>query len=282
MISGPALAAFGDYREIVLVSPRPGFAIRYGVVTSRVSAVARLLGVGLCATALCGIASCTSTTGGTEASDPPASGSAKKGPAAGFSASLSDQLKSGTASTDNKAAKGAKGDRDATPEATTAVELPIPGAGPSRPPATRRKVKPPAAVAAIKFDLEPNWERDLDTPGTISFVLNVPNSTDTRLFGFAYGYDFADAPADQDTYRKYLAERKVMNVTLDRQRGAAWYLEGTDGTGVPVFRTVVLYGGKRLVCGGSLYKDKASTALGADLRDKVVAAAKKICETLTL
>jgi hypothetical protein len=42
------------------------------------------------------------------------------------------------------------------------------------------------------------------------------------------------------------------------------------------------YGGKRLVCYGSLYKDKESTAFGPDLRDKVVNAAKKICETLAL
>ncbi len=45
---------------------------------------------------------------------------------------------------------------------------------------------------------------------------------------------------------------------------------------------LVTYGGKRLVCFGSLYKDKVATALGPDLRDKVVNTAKKICETLAL
>jgi hypothetical protein len=122
----------------------------------------------------------------------------------------------------------------------------------------------------------------MDIAGTISFVLNVPNSSDTRLFAFRYGYDAADAPAEPDAYKRFLAEKKLLTVTLDRQRGAAWYLEGTDAAGVPAFRTLVLFGGKRLICGGSLYKDKASTALGPDLRDKVVAAAKKICETLAL
>lgn len=232
--------------------------------------------------ALSSVVSCTSTTGGTAASDPQGSGSAQKGSAAGFSASLSDQLKGSGAASETKDANDAKPDGGAAPQPTPPAPPPIPGAGPARPPATRHKVKPSADVAAIKFDLEPNWDRDLDTAGTISFVLNVPNSTDTRLFVFSYGYDFADAPADRETYKTYLADHKVMTVTLDRQRGAAWYLEGTDGTGVPMFRTVVLFGGKRLVCGGSLYKDKASTALGADLRDKVVAAAKKICETLAL
>lgn len=223
---------------------------------------------------------CTSTTGGTATSE--GSGSAQKGSATGFSANLTDQLKTGAPAADSKNPSEAKADGGVAAPTPPPIEPPVPGTGPTRPPATRRKVKPPADVAAIKFDLEPNWERDLDTPGTISFVLNVPNSSDSRLFAFTYGYDFADAPADPDTYKKYLADHKIMNVTLDRQRGAAWYLEGTDGTGVPVFRTVVMFGGKRLVCGGALYKDKVSTSLGADLRDKVVAAAKKICETLAL
>jgi len=143
-------------------------------------------------------------------------------------------------------------------------------------------VKPSPEIAAIKLDLEPNWERDVDTPGTISFVLNVPNSSESRLFSFRYGLEATDAPLDHDAYQRFLSEKKLLTVTLDRQRGAAWYLEGTDGAGAPAFRTVVLFGGKRLICGGSLYKDKASTALGPDLRDKVVAAAKKICETLAM
>ena len=154
--------------------------------------------------------------------------------------------------------------------------------GPTRPADNRHHVNPPADLAAIKIDLEPNWDRDFDEAGTISFVLKVPNGNDTRLFSFKYGYDLANAPADRESYKKFLSDQKVLTVTLDRQRGAAWYLEGTDGTGAPAFRYLVLYGGKRLVCGGVLYKDKESTALGPDLRDKVVAAAKKICETLQL
>ena len=41
---------------------------------------------------------------------------------------------------------------------------------------------------------------------------------------------------------------------------------------------VVIYGGKKLICYGSLYKD---SGLG-DLRDQTVIQAKQICETLTL
>jgi hypothetical protein len=149
-----------------------------------------------------------------------------------------------------------------------------------RPSASRVPVKPSPEQAAIKLDLEPNWDRDVGEAGTISFVLKVPNTGDTRLFSFRYGYDPDSAPADRDAYMKWLADQKILNVTLNRQRGAAWYLEGTDGS-APAFRYLVNYGGKHLICYGSLYKDAASNQLG-DLRDKVVMAAKKICETMTL
>ncbi|HEX7699965.1 MAG TPA: hypothetical protein VF403_04570, partial [Kofleriaceae bacterium] len=170
------------------------------------------------------------------------------------------------------------GNHNSVPEPIVSTE-----AAPSRPSDKRAHVEPGSALGAIKMDMEPNWDRDYETAGTISFVLKVPNSTDTRVFNFHYGYDVIGAPTDRDAYKKYLADQKVLNVTLDRQRGAAWYLEGTDGaTNNPAFRMEVTYGGKRLVCYGSLYKDKESTAFGPDLRDKVVNAAKKICETLAL
>ena len=155
-------------------------------------------------------------------------------------------------------------------------------AGPMRPTDKYVHVAAPAELAAVKLDLEPNWDRDFQEAGTISFVLRVPNSTDTRLFSFKYGYDYPGAPSDRDAYKKFLSDRRVLDVTLDRQRGAAWYLEGVDAAGQPAFRYLVLYGGKRLVCYGSLYKTKDATALGADLRDKVVSTAKKICETIAL
>lgn len=162
------------------------------------------------------------------------------------------------------------------------TKLPPVTGGPARPSEHRGPVKPPADLAVIKLDLEPNWDRDFDQAGTVSFVLNVPATNDKRVFSFSYGYDVANAPADREAYKKFLADQRLLNVTLDRQRGSAWYLEGTDASGSPAFRYLVLFGGKRLVCGGLLYKDKDSTALGPDLRDKVVAAAKKICETLSL
>ena len=129
--------------------------------------------------------------------------------------------------------------------------------------------------------MEPNWDRDYDEAGTISFVLKVPNTNDTRVFVFHYSLDDAKAPASCEDYKKWLADGKRMNVTLDRQRNGACYFEGTDDKGVQVFRDHVYYGGKSLLCGGPLYKDAASNSLG-DLRDKVVATAKQICGTLAL
>ncbi|HEY1546746.1 MAG TPA: hypothetical protein VGG28_02965 [Kofleriaceae bacterium] len=154
--------------------------------------------------------------------------------------------------------------------------------GPPKPSEKYVHVNPSPELAAIKLDMEPNWDRDFETAGTISFVLRVPSSGDTRVFSFNYGYDFPGAPNDRDAYKKFLADRRVLDVTLDRQKGAAWYLEGNDDAGQPAFRYLVLYGGKRLTCYGSLYKTREATALGPDLRDKVVSAAKKICETIAL
>ena len=144
------------------------------------------------------------------------------------------------------------------------------------PAANRAKVKPPADIAAIKFDLEPNWERDVGEAGTFSLVVKLPNSEESRVFSARYGYENQSAPVDCDQYRKFLEDNKVLVAKLNRQRGGACYVESET-----VFRYLVNYGGKRLMCSGSLYKDAASAALG-DLRDKVLMQAKKICETLAL
>ena len=142
-------------------------------------------------------------------------------------------------------------------------------------------MKPPPEIAAIKLSLLPNWERDIGEAGTISFPLKVPGKSDVKIFIFHYGYEAPAAPADREQYKKWLGEQNVLKVSLDRQRSSAWYLEGVDGGNVPSFRILVVYGGKKLVCYGSLYKDQASNALG-DLRDQTILQAKQICETLAL
>ncbi len=129
-------------------------------------------------------------------------------------------------------------------------------------------------LRAVKLSLLANWDRDVVGPGTISLFDKNSNTT----FTFRYGYEDPTAPTDRDAYKKYLADKKILIPRIDRQSGAAWYLEGADGAGKGVFRIVVTYGGKRLICYGSTYKD---SGLG-DLRDTVVNDAKKICETIQL
>ena len=142
-------------------------------------------------------------------------------------------------------------------------------------------MKVPADLAAIKLSLLPNWDRDVDEPGTFQYVVRIKGTQSTKTFTFRYGYEDAKAPPDRDPYKKYLQDTRALTDIRDRQRGAAWFLEGNDAGGNPAFRYVVLYGGKRLICYGSLYKDAESSKLGDD-RDQTLIQAKQICETLAL
>jgi hypothetical protein len=142
-------------------------------------------------------------------------------------------------------------------------------------------VKVPADLAAIKLSLLPNWDRDVDEPGTFQYVVRIKGTQSTKTFSFRYGYDDPKAPMDREQYKKYLQDTHVLTDAKDRQRGAAWFLEGSDAAGLPAFRYVVLYGGKRLICYGSMYRDADSNRLGDD-RDQTVIQAKQICESLSL
>ena len=163
--------------------------------------------------------------------------------------------------------------------APAVAATPTPAAGA---PASRGPVKVSADLAAIKLSLLPNWDRDLDEAGTFQYVVRIKGTQTTKTFSFRYGYEDPRAPADRDQYKKYLQDTRALTGEIkDRQRGAAWFLEGTDASGLPAFRYVVLYGGKRLICYGSLYKDAESNRLGDD-RDQTLIQAKQICETLAL
>ena len=160
-------------------------------------------------------------------------------------------------------------------------DVEMPAAKPTRA-KPRGPVKVPADLAAIKLSLLPNWDRDVDAPGTFQYVVRIKGTHSTKTFTFRYGYDDPRAPSDRDQYKKFLQDSKALNGDLkDRQRGSAWFLEGSDAAGLPAFRYMVLYGGKRLICYGSLYKDADSNRLGDD-RDQTVIQAKQICETLAL
>jgi hypothetical protein len=146
----------------------------------------------------------------------------------------------------------------------------------------RGPVKVPADLAAIKLSLLPNWDRDIGQAGTFQYVVRIKGTQNTKTFTFHYGYDDPKAPRDHEQYKKYLQDTRALSGEIrDRQRGAAWFLEGSDASGSPAFRYVVLYGGKQLICYGSLYKDAESSRLGDD-RDQTLIQAKQICETLAL
>ena len=229
-------------------------------------------------------------------STPPSAGSATPPPAgsaqvaAGLAKDPKPDVKAGSAerpagSADPKAGSGTLvTNRDSSPPVIgpgSAVK-----AGSGAPVITtnapRVAVKPSAEVAAIKLSLEPNWDRDIGEAGTISLVVKVPGTADsTRVFAFHYGYEDAKAPSDRDAYKKWLADNNILKPNMDRQHGGSWYLEGVDGSGAPAFRSIVVWGGRKLICGGSLYKDAGSNQLG-DIRDKTVLQAKAICETIAL
>jgi hypothetical protein len=148
--------------------------------------------------------------------------------------------------------------------------------------APRGPVTVPAELAAIKLSLLPNWDRDIGQAGTFQYVVRIKGTQGTKTFAFRYGYDDPRAPKDHEQYKKYLQDTGALTGEIrDRQRGAAWFLEGNDAAGMPAFRYVVLYGGKQLICYGSLYKDAESSRLGDD-RDQTLIQAKQICETLAL
>jgi hypothetical protein len=138
----------------------------------------------------------------------------------------------------------------------------------------------PAELASIKLKLNEGWQRDSAGPGTFSFFAPGDGGKNIR-FVFKYGYELATAPLQREPYKQWLNDNKIMTVTTDRQRGAAWFLEGSDAIGEATFRYVITYGGRLLVCNGSLHKQGAASAL-RDLRDEIIMQAKRICESMDL
>ncbi len=235
----------------------------------------------------------SATTGDPRASDVPSGGAAsdpragdsRSSGAAGGDRAGGDKAGSGAQSTAQAAGDKAAAGKPASADTASAGK---PGATAAEPPAEvsgapgRGPVKVPADLAAIRLSLLPNWDRDIGQPGTFQYVVRIKGTQNTKTFTFHYGYDDPRAPRDHEQYKKYLQDTRALTGEIrDRQRGAAWFLEGSDAAGMPAFRYVVLYGGKQLICYGSLYKDADSNRLGDD-RDQTLIQAKQICETLAL
>lgn len=212
---------------------------------------------------------------------PAAAADGKAGPGSDGAAAGSDAKSAAAADGKAGGSKAANAPAAADQSDGKASDRGAPAPAAARP-ASHGPVKVPGDVAAIKLSLLPNWDRDVDAPGTIQYVVRIKGTQSTKTFTFHYGYDDPKAPADHDQYKKYLQDTHALTGDIrDRQRGAAWFLEGNDAQGQPAFRYVVLYGGKRLICYGSLYKDADSNRLGDD-RDQTLIQAKQICETLAL
>lgn len=240
-----------------------------------------------------------SAAGEPRAGDPAAGGAAKPGADTGSGDKTAGD-KPGETAGGKAGDKPGAGAQRATPAApgearpasagSTPADKPGTAASGSQPAAeppvldapARGPVKVPAELAAIKLSLLPNWDRDLGQAGTFQYVVRIKGTQSTKTFTFHYGYDDPRAPRDHEQYKKYLQDTRALTGEIrDRQRGAAWFLEGNDAAGMPAFRYVVLYGGKQLICYGSLYKDADSSRLGDD-RDQTLIQAKQICETLAL
>jgi hypothetical protein len=232
-----------------------------------------------------------SGAGAGSSGDAPNAGSAgRAAPSAGsgsgaMAAGAADTKVTDAKATDAKATDAKATDAKATDAKATDAKATDAKATDAKATDAKIEIDPPKApiamtaeLKAIKLSLLPNWKRDVVEPATISLEVDVQSKDVKETFKFRYGYEDAKAPTDREAFKKYLADAKIMKVTTDRQRGAAWYLEGSDGAGQTAFRLVVTWGGKRLYCGGSAYK---TNDLG-DIRDEVVVQAKKICETVAL
>jgi hypothetical protein len=206
-------------------------------------------------------------------------GDAKAGDAKAGDAKAGDAKASDAKAGDTKVADAKATDAKLVPDALRTGTGPGPVIQSSN--AVLKKVTVPAELAAIKLGMLPNWERDAQDAGTLSLAVKIPGHAESAVFVFRYGYEDASAPADREAYKKWLADKRVLTVRQDRQSASSWYLEGSDGSGNPAFRFVVSWGGKKLICYGSLYRDGASSKLG-DLRDQTVIQAKQICETVAL
>jgi hypothetical protein len=214
--------------------------------------------------------------GDMKAGDTKTAGDAKAGDTKAGDAKAGDAKATDTKTADAKAGDTKPAAPDTAPKGTSGAGLIVQsGGGPTK------KITVPAELAAIKFGMLPNWDRDVQEAGTLSLAVKIPGSSSSAVFVFRYGYEDPGAPAEREAYKKWLADKRLLTVRQDRQAGSSWFLEGNDGSGRPAFRVVVSWGGKKLICYGSLYRDAESSRLG-DLRDQTVLQAKQICESIAL
>ncbi len=130
----------------------------------------------------------------------------------------------------------------------------------------------------IKFDKLPDgWEAGAGKLDTFEAVNDTKFPVDNATFIFEYGLDAKDLPTDPKEYAAVLEKSGVLEkITKNEKTANGHYYESADA-----FRYVIVTGDKRIHCGGSLYKSEDYDKI-PKVRDKVIAEAKKICQTAKL
>lgn len=133
----------------------------------------------------------------------------------------------------------------------------------------------------IKFEKLPDgWESGGGKLDTFEAVNESKFPVDNATFIFEYGLDSKDLPADPKEYAAVLEKSGAMEkITKSEKTANGHYYESAHA-----FRYVVVAGDKRIHCGGPLYNDSAHKDYDTipKVREKVIADAKKICQTAKL
>ncbi len=128
----------------------------------------------------------------------------------------------------------------------------------------------------IKFDKLPDgWDAGEGKLDTYEAVNDSKFPVDNASFVFEYAVDPKDMPTDPKEYAAVL-DKGGFKVTKNEKTANGHYYESADA-----FRYVVVAGDKRIHCGGPLYNSDDYNKI-PEVRNRVVAEAKKICQTAKL
>jgi hypothetical protein len=132
---------------------------------------------------------------------------------------------------------------------------------------------------AVFGKIPDGWSADEDPPNQMTLLVGVNETkfpVDNALFSVRYGLEDADAPVkDPKEYAAWLDKKLKWKAIKTEAVPRGHYFESKDE-----FRFWLDGQGVRVWCGGSLYKDADYNKI-PKIRDQSVAAAKKLCATVT-
>jgi hypothetical protein len=135
-------------------------------------------------------------------------------------------------------------------------------------------VEAPKPAPTVTFEAVPEgWTLD-EEPNRMTLVVAVNETkfpVDNALFRVEFGLEDEAAPKDAKGYAAWLATAKSFQVTKTTKAKGGTYFESKDA-----FRYALEVAGKRVWCGGSLYKNADYNKI-PKIRDASVTAAKKLC-----